>query len=138
MVAVETRFGDVELACGAREGVKRAVAQSILCPEGPRDDQSSVRRSLKRTFGRFRVRVTFWNTFRAMRWACVGVVPQRVEGCTSVSGESRFARYSVVGGFLLGLNTGSLPSFADTYSSCRNDCLVPTRAWISAPSPGTG
>lgn len=42
------------------------------------------------------------------------------------------------GGFLLGIGTASLPSFADTYSSCRTGCLVPTCAWMFGPSPGTG
>lgn len=80
VVAVETRFGGVDSACGAREGVKRAVTQSILRPLAPRDERSRERRTLKRTFGRFRVEGTSWNTFMATPWVCVAVVPQRVEG----------------------------------------------------------
>lgn len=64
---------------GARRGETRG------CPIDPASFRTPRRtveeqRTLKRAFGRFRVRVTSWNTSKVIRWACVCVVPQRVEG----------------------------------------------------------
>lgn len=117
---------------GARRGLKRAVVQSILRPEGPRDDQSSVRCSLKRTFGRVSGQGDFLEYFQShalgvcwSRTATRGrVVPPSQEGLDLLDAASRERD----GRILLGLGTASLPSFVDTYSSCRNGCLVPTRA----------
>ena len=132
-------FGDVDFACGAREGVKRAVAQSILPRSEPPDERSRERRTLKRSVWVVSGRGDFLEYFHGhalgvcwSRTATRGtVVPPSQEGLDVLDAAS----WGGDGGFLLGLGTASLPSFADTYSSCRTGCLVPTCAWMFGPSP---
>lgn len=106
VVVVETRFGDVDFACGAREGVKRAVAQSILPPSEPPDERSRERRTHKRSVWVVSGRGDFLEYFHGhalgvcwSRTATRGrVVPPSQEGLDVLDAAS----WGGDGGFLLG------------------------------------